>query len=258
MRLEERRPLGRTGLMVSPLGLGTVKLGRSEGVKYPHPVRIPDDEQAAALIDRAEALGINLIDTAPAYGTAEERLGSLLRGRRDRWVLCTKVGEEFVGGVSRFDFSAGAVRASVERSLRRLRTDVIDVVLLHSDGEIESNPAEPMEALVRLKEAGKVRAVGASTKTAAGGLHAAATCDVVMLTLNPGHHADLPAVAMAADRGVGVLVKKAFGSGHLAMDEASRRACLRLALTTRGVSSVITGTASIPHLEANVVEATGG
>lgn len=248
----ERRPLGRTGLAVSALGLGTVKLGRSEGVKYPHPVRIPGDEEAAALIARAEELGINLIDTAPAYGSSEERLGSLLAGRRDRWVVCTKVGEEFVDGVSRFDFSAGAVTASVHRSLRRLRTDVLDVVLLHSDGLIEADPREPMEALARLKEAGKVRAVGASTKTAAGGLLAAATCDVVMLTLNPGHAEDLPAIAAAKDRRAGVLVKKAFGSGHLALEESSRRACLRLALSTPGVSSVITGTASIPHLEANV------
>ncbi|MEI7657174.1 MAG: aldo/keto reductase [Phycisphaerae bacterium] len=257
MRLDERRSLGSTGLRVSPLGLGTVKLGRSEGVKYPHPVRIPTDAEAAALIARAEELGINLIDTAPAYGTAEERLGSLLSGRRDRWVICTKVGEEFEGGVSRFDFSARAVTASLERSLRRLRADVIDVALIHSDGLIESDAGEPMEALARLKAAGKIRAIGASTKTAAGGMRAVETCDVVMLTLNPGHAADLPAIALAADRGVGVLVKKAFGSGHLAMEEASRRECLRLALSTPGVSSVIAGTASIPHLEANVAATTG-
>ncbi len=255
MRLDERRPLGRTGLLVSPLGLGTVKLGRSEGVKYPHPVRIPTDDEAAALIARAEDLGINLIDTAPAYGTAEERLGMLLAGRRDRWLLCTKVGEEFEGGVSRFDFSARAVTASVERSLRRLRTDVIDLVLIHSDGVIELDPDQTVEALELLKVAGKIRAVGASTKTAAGGVRAATTCDVVMMTLHPGCDADLPAIRLAAEHGTGVLVKKAFGSGHLALEEGSRRACLRLALSTPGVSSVITGTASIPHLEANVAAA---
>ena len=241
--------------MVSPLGLGTVKLGRSEGVKYPHPVRIPTDDEAAALIARAEELGINLIDTAPAYGTAEERLGGLLAGRRDRWLICTKVGEEFERGISRFDFSAGAVTASVERSLHRLRTDVIDVALIHSDGAIEEHPDEALDALGRLKAAGKVRAVGASTKTVSGGLKAAMRCDVVMLTLHPGHDADLPAIRLAAERGVGVLVKKVFGSGHLALDEGSRRRCLRLALSTPGVSSVITGTASIPHLEANVASA---
>lgn len=76
------RPLGDTGLIVSPLGLGTVKLGRDQGVKYPNGFTIPDDAAARALLDQARALGINLIDTAPAYGVSEQRLGPLLRGQR--------------------------------------------------------------------------------------------------------------------------------------------------------------------------------
>src|SRR5690554_4390721 len=109
------RPLGNTGLQVSPLGLGTVKIGRNQGVKYPS--------------------GINLPDTAPAYGTSEERLGPLLQGQRQDWVLCTKVGEEFVDGQSRFDFSAAHTRFSVQRSLQRLHTDYLDLVLVHSSGD---------------------------------------------------------------------------------------------------------------------------
>lgn len=80
-----QRALGRTGIVVSPLGLGTVALGRAEGLKYPRPVRIPTDEDALELLSRARAVGVNLIDTAPAYGLAEERLGSLLPGRREDW-----------------------------------------------------------------------------------------------------------------------------------------------------------------------------
>lgn len=76
------RPLGSTGLNVSPLGLGTVKLGRDRGVKYPSGFRIPDDQQAQMLLRMARDMGINLIDTAPAYGTSEERPGPLLRGQR--------------------------------------------------------------------------------------------------------------------------------------------------------------------------------
>jgi aryl-alcohol dehydrogenase-like predicted oxidoreductase len=98
------RPLGNTGLIVSPLGLGTVKLGRDQGVKYPNGFTIPDDAAARALLDQARALGINLIDTAPAYGVSEQRLGPLLRGQREDWVIVSKVGEEFENGQSRFDF----------------------------------------------------------------------------------------------------------------------------------------------------------
>ncbi len=67
---------------------------------------IPDAAAAANLIAFAKDLGINLLDTAPAYGNSEERLGQLLQGQRDDWIICTKVGEEFDNGASHFDFSA--------------------------------------------------------------------------------------------------------------------------------------------------------
>jgi hypothetical protein len=110
-------PAGQHRPAVSPLGLGTVKLGRDQGVKYPNGFTIPGDE-ARLLLAQARELGINLIDTAPAYGRSEERLGPLLRGQRDEWVIVSKVGEEFDDGQSRFDFSAAHTRRSVERSLQ--------------------------------------------------------------------------------------------------------------------------------------------
>ena len=135
LALLPKRPFGSTGIDVSILGLGTVKLGRDQSVKYPEGFIIPDDREAANLIDLARSLGINLIDTAPSYGNSEERLGSLLTGQRDQWIICSKVGEEFEGGQSRFDFTPEHTRFSVERSLKRLRTDVVDIVLVHSDGK---------------------------------------------------------------------------------------------------------------------------
>jgi aryl-alcohol dehydrogenase-like predicted oxidoreductase len=110
------KALGSTDMEVSALGLGTVKLGRNEGVKYPSEFRIPDDRHAASLLSEAQDLGINLIDTAPAYGNSEERLGKLLAGQRDRWLICSKVGEEFEHGQSRFDFTPEHTRSSVETS----------------------------------------------------------------------------------------------------------------------------------------------
>ena len=130
----EPREIAKTGVRVSPVGLGTVKLGRDQGVKYPQGFTIPDDRKAARLLARARELGITLLDTAPAYGNSEQRLGQLLAGQRQHWLICSKVGEEFADGRSSFDFSPEHTRFSVERSLARLRTDVIDIVLVHSDG----------------------------------------------------------------------------------------------------------------------------
>ncbi|MBC7833678.1 MAG: aldo/keto reductase [Phycisphaerales bacterium] len=267
----ERRPLGNTGLVVSPIGLGTVKLGRNLGVKYPggEGYPLPSDHGAAELLRTAADLGVNLIDTAPAYGTSEERLGRLLgRGgvpARNEWVIVTKAGEEFEGGVSRFDFSRAAVRASVERSLRRLGTEIVDAVLLHSDGRDEwvIKESGAAEELARLKETGLVRAIGISTKTASGGVLAAAcgVFDLVMLTYNLHERGDLPAIKLAAERGVGVLVKKALASGHLALSGAAEqhqtservvRDAMRFVLITPGVGSVVVGTTNPAHLRQNV------
>src|SRR5262245_63632526 len=95
-----RRQLGRTSLAVSPVALGTTKLGRNTDVKYPNSFALPSDEQVAALLQAAQDLGVNLIDTAPAYGESEQRIGLLTENRRDDMVLCTKCGEQYSNGRS--------------------------------------------------------------------------------------------------------------------------------------------------------------
>lgn len=254
----ELRPLGTTGLKVSPLGLGTVKFGRNQGVKYPRSFELPPDREALALLELAWELGINLLDTAPAYGESEERLGRLLRQCRRDWVIVTKVGEEFHAGESHFDFSATATRASVERSLRRLGVEVLDTVLIHSSGDDLAilEREEVLPTLLDLKQAGLVQAVGMSSKTVAGGLRAVECCDVVMVTYNPRQREEL-SVIRAAAAGKGVLIKKGLLSGHL--DRVSEvdpvRASLRLIFAEPGVSSVVVGTLNPDHLRANVAAA---
>lgn len=251
----ELRPLGSTGLAVSPIGLGTVKFGRNQQVKYPRGFALPDDRSLRDLLACARELGINLLDTAPAYGSAEERLGRLLDDPA-AWVLVTKVGEVFEDGRSRFDFSAVATRASVERSLRRLRRDVLDVVLVHSHGD-DLRIAEHEQVfgeLARLQQQGLVRAFGLSGKTVAGGLWSVAHCDVVMATLNPAETGERPVFEAAAERHKGALVKKALQSGHADVTAGGGgiEPALRLALNQRGVSSVVLGTLSPAHLRHNV------
>lgn len=253
------RPLGDSGLIVSPLGLGTVKLGRDQGVKYPNGFTIPDDDAARDLLSQARELGINLIDTAPAYGTSEERLGPLLRGQREEWVIVNKVGEEFINGQSSFDFSAKHARFSLERSLKRLETDRIDLLLVHSDGNDVAilRDSGIYEALAEFKREGKIRAFGLSGKTVEGGLLALEQGDCAMVTYNLTEQSEKPVLDYAARHGKGILVKKALASGHAALREGQDpiQASFELVLRHPGVSAAIVGTINPQHLAANVAAA---
>jgi aryl-alcohol dehydrogenase-like predicted oxidoreductase len=266
-----RRPLGRTGLEVSALGLGTVKLGRDRGVRYATEARVPTDEEAFALLRVCAELGVTLIDTAPAYGVSEERLGAMLWSIRPRdiWQICTKAGETFdpdaAGGpTSRYDFTPEGVRASVEGSLRRLRTDAVDILLLHFPGSNDMDERVLSEGRVQgvleaLRREGKARAVGASIGTAGGAALALRgdagrglpPLDVVMVNYNALDRESASWITEGADRGVGVLVKKPLASGR------APGSSLREVLGLGGVSAAIVGTTSPDHLRENARWASG-
>ena len=238
------RPLGRTGLQVPLLGLGTVKFGRTSKVSYARPYSLPSDAQLADLLALAKSLGVTLLDTAPAYGNSEQRIGEAIAGTRDDWLLCTKTGEEFDGVRSRYDFSEDHTLHSVERSLRGLRTDFLDIVLVHTDGrqvaDIES--AGAFRALRRLQREGVVRAVGFSAKGLDDGRAALPTSDVLMC----GTGAQAPLYAAAAAAGAGTLVKKPLAGGRC---PAARTLARTAALA--GVSCIVVGTVDAEHLAAN-------
>ena len=253
----QKRRIGSTDCWVSPISLGTVKLGRNEGVKYPHGFALPTDVEARHLLSRAKELGVNLLDTAPAYGLSEERLGVLLREDRKEWILATKVGETFANGESQFDFSKTAVLASIERSLKRLNTDYVDFVLVHSSGDDESIIRDEaiFTSLKLAQDAGKIRYIGFSGKTVAGGLLALQEADVVMVTFNP-HYVEEKAVLDAAlSQQKGVFIKKALASGHINTKEGVDNA-LKFILREAAVSSVVKGTHKLNQLEAAVRAAT--
>lgn len=249
------RPLGATGMSISPIGLGTVKFGRNQGVKYPEDFELPDDKTLSHLLSVAHECGINLVDTAPAYGLSEERLGNLLAGQRDKWILGTKVGEQFIAGKSHWDFSGEATRRSVENSLRLLRTDYLDLVLVHcSDDDLAViEHSDVLETLTQLKLRGDIRAIGVSSKSVEAGLKAVELTDVVMLAYHQDDTSQRPVMDAAQSGSKGVLVKKALESGH-ARDPGQ---ALRFALKHAAVSSVIVGTINAAHLRANVAAITG-
>ena len=145
--------LGRTGLRVSKLGFGASPLGNEFGETDP-----AEGERA---VHCAVDLGINYFDVAPYYGRtlAETRLGGALAGRRDKVVISTKCGRY---DVNQFDFSAARIRLSIDESLKRLRTDYVDIFLAHdiefvSETQIVEEAIPTMRALQR---EGKARFIG--------------------------------------------------------------------------------------------------
>ena len=250
-----KRQMGSTGIEISVLGLGTVKLGRDQEVKYPSGFTIPNDDDVRDLLTLSQDLGINFIDTAPAYGNSEERLGQLMANPND-WVIMTKVGEIFENGKSSFDFSAEHTRMSVERSLKRLKRDSLDMVLVHSNGDDMHiiNNEGALEELDRLKQKGLIQSYGMSTKTVEGGIWVVENTDVVMATLNLSDDHDLPVIKRAHELNKGVIIKKGLQSGHAdksaggsGVDEA-----FKYVFSHEGVSSMIVGTINQKHLTHNV------
>jgi aryl-alcohol dehydrogenase-like predicted oxidoreductase len=152
----EQRTLGRLGLEVSAIGLGCMGMSQSYGV--------PDDAESVATIHRALELGVTFFDTAEVYGpfTNETLVGRALEGRRDRVILATKFGWE-IGSSGRggLDSRPEHIREAVEGSLRRLRTDRIDLLYQH-----RVDPTVPIEDVVGtmadLVREGKARFLGLS------------------------------------------------------------------------------------------------
>ncbi len=250
----DRRALGRGGPAVVPLGYGAFKIGRNEGAKYAAGYDLPDEAAVARLLNGVLDLGIDLIDTAPAYGTSEESIGRAIAHRRSEFVLSTKAGERFEGGRSTWDFSGPAIGRSVEESLRRLRTDAVDVLLLHSDGrDLEIlQGTDAVAALRRLKERGLARRIGLSGKTPEGARSALAWADVLMVEYHPQDRSHEGVIAEAVARGVGVLVKKPLGSGRLAPAES-----LRFVLGNPGVCAGVVSSLSLDHVRENLAAAVG-
>ncbi len=153
------RLLGSTGLRVSVIGLGTWQFGGEWGRDYSQP-------EADAILDRAAALGINLIDTAECYGDhlSERLIGDYLTRRdRSRWIVATKFGHHFNWFLDRTeDFSVPDVRRQLEGSLRALRVDAIDLYQFHSGADGLFRNDELWAMLAEQKHAGKIRHLGIS------------------------------------------------------------------------------------------------
>ena len=241
------RPLGRTGLSLSVLGFGAFKIGRNQKTRYPRGYDLPDEGAVERLLRTALEAGVRYFDTAPAYGVSEERLGRLLP-REPGVVVSTKVGEEFERGESRYDFADAAVRASVDRSRRRLGVEALDLVWVHSDGQdlrvLRETGVAP--TLQELRDRGVVRGVGFSGKTVEGAREALGWADAVMVEYHARDSSHDGVMREALARGVAVVVKKGLASGTLDPREA-----IPFVLGHSGVSSLVVGGLDEGHLRLN-------
>jgi len=220
------RSLGRTGLHVSAVALGTVSLGLDYGIEAPDGFGRPSPDESIALIREAADAGINLFDTAPTYGAAEELLGTALDGKGD-YIIATKVavprapdGDPMQGRELR-----RAIDKSLGNSLRALQRDVLDIVQIHNATEDLVARGELAEAVSDAQREGKVRFLGASVYTEAEALAViqAGCFDVLQVAYNLLDQRMAARVFGAAtDAGVGLVTRSAFLKGAL----TEKAACL--------------------------------
>ncbi|HUC90802.1 MAG TPA: aldo/keto reductase [Paenibacillus sp.] len=198
----ERRPFGRTDMTVSVLGFGGAEIGM-EAMDV-------GQGEAAKLVNEALDLGMNVLDTAPSYDTSEELIGRAVSHRRQEYYLFGKCGEGRSVGLEYPDWDARNVRPSVERSLKRLRTDYLDLLLIHSCTEAVLRQGDLIDAVKRMKEAGLTRYIGYSGDST-DALYAIRTgvFDALQTSLNI---ADQEAISLtlgeAEERQMGVIAKR--------------------------------------------------
>lgn len=147
----EKRTFGNTDMELSVLGFGAAEIGY-EGAS---------EETVRSLLNEALDAGLNIIDTAECYMNSEEMIGNAVSNRRDDYYLFTKCGHP-EGNAGGEDWSGASILSSIERSLRRLQTDHVDLVLLHSCAEDVLRKGEAIEALQKARDLGYTRYIGYS------------------------------------------------------------------------------------------------
>lgn len=270
----ELRDFGKTGLKIAPLGLGLAEISRQD--------RMGGDISAAErVLNEALDNGINFLDTAACYGDTEALIGEVVSHRRDEYVLATKAGHA-VGDAPDESWTRETIEHSIDRSLRLLQTDYLDLVQLHSCDVEVLERGEAIEAVVRAREAGKTRFASFSGDNEAAKW---AVESGIFATLQTSYniveqHARTKGLFdMAQAAGMGVILKRPVANGAWWKDESPypyadeyfRRSQLMkaagpfehdlddqvllvtgFALAEPAVTTIITGTHNVDHLKSNI------
>lgn len=267
----DKRQFGNTGILVSPLGFGAGHIGS------------PDlsDKEVEKILNEVVDRGINLIDTARGYNLSEERIGKFLSlKRRNEIVISTKVGYG-IEGVQ--DWTYDAVYKGIDEALKKLKTDYIDIVYLHSCERIALVNGEVIDALEKAKSEEKIKAFGYSGENEildfsvyTGRFRAIQTS--INLFDQRVLHTSLP---KAKQHSMGVIAKRPIGNapwrfkeqpaGHYAeeywhrmksmgldFEEKWLETALRFTCFWYGVDSAIVGTTNLKHLDENIVAVNKG
>ncbi len=195
----EKRAFGKTDMLASVLGFGGAEIGH-EGA---------DEATVARLLGSALDAGLNVIDTGECYGKSEELIGQTVGDRRDEFYLFTKAGHPH-GQESGANWSPNSILESIERSLRRLRTDRVDLVHLHSCPEAILKKGDVIAALQTAREKGYTRYIGYSGDShAADYAVACGAFDSLQISVNIADQEAIDhAVPAAHQAGMGVVAKR--------------------------------------------------
>jgi len=211
--------LGRTGLKVSALSLGTVSLGVNYGIEAPDQFGRPRNDEALGLIAEAANCGINLFDTAPNYGESERLLGTALKDHPD-CLIATKVPiprdekKQVISGEPLSEF----IEKSIRGSLEALQRNSLDILQIHNATADVLEQSEMMENLLRLKEKGMIRCIGATvyTEDEALAVLSAGCFDVLQVAYSIlDRRMEKKVFSIAKKKGVGILTRSALLKGAL-------------------------------------------
>jgi len=265
-----RRSYGNTGLKVSLLGLGAGQIGDGK----------LDEAHVGKLLNEVLDLGVTLIDTARGYGLSEERIGKHIAHRRNEYVLSTKVGYG-IDGVP--DWTYDCILAGVDRALKLMKTDHLDIAHLHSCPQNTLERGEVIDALDKCASDGKVRVAAYSGDNEplewalASGRFRGLMCSVNIFD----QRAIDPVVMPAGKRDIGLIAKRPIGNAPwLHANQPSGQYCeqywlrmkamgldfgadwsdiaLRFTAYTEGVTSCIVGGKNIEHIRANAASIARG
>jgi 1-deoxyxylulose-5-phosphate synthase len=214
-----RRILGRTGLAVSEIAFGGVEIGLPYGIDIRNPSEMPTEQQAIDLLHAALNNGVNFFDTARMYGRSEMLMGKAFAGRRDQVVINTKC--VHLRDTDKKLYDRAEIRRlipdSLHKSLAALRTDHVDVYMTHTgDLEILDHP-DVLEGFDSIRRKGLTRAIGVSTYTPDETRKAveSGVWDVIQLPFNLLDQRQADLFPLAAQRGVGIMVRSVLLKGIL-------------------------------------------